>query len=128
GHGPADGGAGRRAGDRVMAITTEQLGPNLQEAKGWRRTKNRTATVLMWLSFVLVIIPLGFVLWTTIAKGIGIISWQFLTAPIPPSVLPADVGGVGPAGPRPFLIAGLGTLVAGAAGVLGRSRRPGAGR
>jgi len=71
-----------------MAITTEQPGLNLQEARGWRRTKNRTATVLMWLSFVLVIIPLGFVLYTTIAKGISIISWQFLTEPIPPQVVP----------------------------------------
>jgi len=102
-----------------MAITTEQLGPNLQEAKGWRRTKNRTATVLMWLSFVLVIIPLGFVLWTTIAKGIGIISWQFLTAPIPPSVLPADVGGIGPAVLGTFLITGLATIMAVPLGVLG---------
>jgi phosphate transport system permease protein len=103
-----------------MAITTaEQPELNLQEAKGWRRTKNRTATVLMWLSFVLVIIPLGFVLWTTIAKGISIISWQFLTAPIPPSVLPADVGGIGPAVLGTFLITGLATLMAVPLGVLG---------
>ena len=102
-----------------MAITTDQLGPSLQEAKGWRRTKNRTATVLMWLSFVLVIIPLGFVLWTTIAKGISIISWQFLTAPIPPSVLPADVGGIGPAVLGTFLITGLATVMAVPLGVLG---------
>jgi phosphate transport system permease protein len=103
-----------------MAITTaDQPGVNLQEAKGWRRTKNRIATVLMVTSFVLVIIPLGFVLWTTIAKGIGIISWQFLTAPIPPSVVPADVGGIGPAVLGTFLITGLATLMAVPLGVLG---------
>ena len=33
----------------------------------------------MVVSFVLVIIPLGFVLYTVVAKGISIISWQFLT-------------------------------------------------
>jgi phosphate transport system permease protein len=102
-----------------MAITAEPPRLNLQEAKGWRRTKNRIATVLMVTSFVLVIIPLGFVLWTTIAKGIGIISWQFLTAPIPPSVLPADVGGIGPAVLGTFLITGLATLMAVPLGILG---------
>jgi phosphate transport system permease protein len=103
-----------------MAITTaEQPRLNLREAKGWRRTKNRIATVLMVTSFVLVIIPLGFVLFTTIAKGIGIISWQFLTAPIPPSVLPADVGGIGPAVLGTFLITGLATVIAVPLGVLG---------
>jgi phosphate transport system permease protein len=102
-----------------MAITAEPPRLNLQEARGWRRTKNRIATVLMWVSFVLVIIPLGFVLYTTIAKGIGIISWQFLTAPIPPSVLPADVGGIGPAVLGTFLITGLATLMAVPLGILG---------
>jgi phosphate transport system permease protein len=103
-----------------MAITTaEQPRLNLREAKGWRRTKNRIATVLMYFAFVLVIIPLGFVLYTTIAKGIGIISWQFLTAPIPPQVLPADVGGIGPAILGTFLITGLATVIAVPLGVLG---------
>ena len=102
-----------------MAITAEPPRLNLQEARGWRRTKNRIATVLMVTSFVLVIIPLGFVLYTTIAKGIGIISWQFLTAPIPPSVLPADVGGIGPAVLGTFLITGLATIMAVPLGVLG---------
>ena len=51
----------------------------------------------MVLAFVLVIIPLGFVLFTVIAKGVSIISWSFLTSgPIPPIVLPASVGGLGP--------------------------------
>ena len=102
-----------------MAIIAEQPKLSLSEAKGWRRTKNRMATTLMWLAFVLVIIPLGFVLWTTIAKGISIISWQFLTSPIPPSVAPADVGGIGPAVLGTFLITGLATLMAVPLGVLG---------
>jgi phosphate transport system permease protein len=79
-----------------MAATTGQT-VDLQEPPSWRRSKNRIATVLMVISFVLVIIPLGFVLFTVIAKGISIISWQFLTADIPPNVLPASIGGMGPA-------------------------------
>src|SRR5215470_3742036 len=102
-----------------MAITTDQPGLHLQEARGWRRTKNRIATVLMYVSFVLVIISLVFVLYTTVAKGISIISWQFLTAPIPPSVVPADIGGIGPAVLGTFLITGLATLMAVPLGVLG---------
>ncbi len=77
-----------------MAALTPQS-TELQEPAGWRRTKNRIATIAMWLSFVVVIIPLAFVLYTVIAKGISVISWQFLTSPIPPSVAPADEGGIG---------------------------------
>jgi len=101
-----------------MAVITGQQ-PNLQEAKGWRRTKNRIATVLMVVAFVLVVIPLVFVLITVVARGIKIISWQFFTAPIPPSPSPADVGGIGPAILGTFLIVGLATLMAVPLGVLG---------
>jgi phosphate transport system permease protein len=102
-----------------MAVTTGQPKLDLHEARGWRRTKNRIATVLMVLSFVLVILPLGFVLFTTIAKGISIISWQFLTSPIPPQVLPANVGGIGPAVLGTIEITAMATVIAVPLGVLG---------
>jgi phosphate transport system permease protein len=102
-----------------MAVVTDQGTPELQEPAGWRRTKNRIATILMWLSFVLVIVPLVFVLYTVIAKGISVISWQFLTSPIPPSVLPADVGGVGPAVLGTLEITALATVIAVPLGILG---------
>jgi len=102
-----------------MAVTTGQPKLDLQEARGWRRTKNRVATVLMVVSFVLVILPLGFVLFTTIAKGISIISWQFLTSPIPPQVLPANVGGIGPAVLGTIEITAMATVIAVPLGVLG---------
>jgi phosphate transport system permease protein len=103
-----------------MAIITGQPpGADLREPRSWRRTKNRVATVLMALSFVLVIIPLGFVLFTVIAKGASIISWQFLTSPIPPSVLPASVGGLGPAVLGTLLITALATVIAVPVGILG---------
>ena len=102
-----------------MAAVAEQL-PDLREPAGWRRTKNRITTVLMWVAFALVIIPLGFVLYTVIAKGASIISWQFLTGgPIPPNVLPASVGGMGPAVLGTILITALATVIAVPLGVLG---------
>ena len=101
----------------MAAVTGQQ--PNLREAAGWRRTKNRIATVLMWAAFVLVVIPLVFVLITVVARGIGIISWQFLTADIPPQVVPADIGGIGPAIVGTFLIVGVATLITVPLGVLG---------
>src|SRR5207249_3451131 len=78
-----------------------------------------SATITRWLSFVVVIIPLVFVLYTVIAKGISVISWQFLTSPIPPSVLPADEGGVGPAVLGTLEITALATVIAVPLGILG---------
>src|SRR2546421_12982941 len=79
---------------------TEQPAVDLREPAGWRRTKNQITTTLMVAAFVIVLVPLGFVLYTVIAKGASAISWSFLTGgPIPPNVLPAGVGGMGPAVP-----------------------------
>jgi len=103
-----------------MAAVAEQQLPDLREPAGWRRTKNRITLVLMWIAFALVIIPLGFVLYTVIAKGASVISWQFLTSgPIPPNVLPASVGGMGPAVLGTILITALATIIAVPLGVLG---------
>jgi phosphate transport system permease protein len=102
-----------------MAVATEPRGADLQEPAGWRRTKNRVATILMVISFVVVIIPLGFVLYTVIAKGASIISWSFLTSPIPVNVSPANVGGMGPAVLGTIEITALATVIAVPLGVLG---------
>jgi len=102
-----------------MASATGQRAANLREPAGWRRTKNRIATIAMWIAFVLVIVPLGFVLYTVIAKGASVISWQFLTSEIPPSVLPANVGGMGPAVLGTIEITALAAVLAVPLGVLG---------
>ena len=73
----------------------------------------------MVLAFVVVIIPLGFVLVTVVVKGASIISWQFLTSPIPPNVAPADVGGMGPAIVGTIEITALATVMAVPLGILG---------
>jgi phosphate transport system permease protein len=104
----------------MAAMSTEPQKVDLREPAGWRRTKNRIATWLMVLSFILVIIPLGFVLITVIAKGASSISWSFLTSgPIPPTVAPAGVGGMGPAVLGTIEIVALATVLAVPLGVLG---------
>ncbi len=104
----------------MAVVTAEPQQPDLREAKGWRRTKNRIMTSLMVVSFILVIIPLGFVLFTVIAKGASIISWSFLTGgPIPSIVAPAGVGGMGPAVLGTIEITVLATVIAVPLGILG---------
>ena len=104
----------------MAVVTAEPQLPDLREAKGWRRTKNRIMTTLMVASFILVIIPLGFVLFTVIAKGASIISWSFLTGgPIPSTVAPAGVGGMGPAVLGTIEITALATVMAVPLGILG---------
>src|SRR6266487_6935380 len=98
----------------------EQPAVDLREPAGWRRTKNQIATTLMVLAFVVVLIPLGFVLYTVIAKGASAISWSFLTGgPIPPNVVPAGIGGMGPAVYGTLEITALAALIAVPLGVLG---------
>jgi phosphate transport system permease protein len=93
---------------------------DLRETSGWRRTKNRIATVVMWSAFVAVMIPLAFVLFTVIQKGVTAISWQFLTgSPIPANVMPLGMGGMAPAIIGTLEITGFAALIAIPLGVLG---------
>lgn len=102
-----------------MAVVSEQQRPDLREPAGRRRTTNRIMTALMVLSFVLVIIPLVFVLVTVVAKGISAISWSFLTSAVPDNVAPANVGGIGPAILGTIEITALATVIAVPLGILG---------
>jgi phosphate transport system permease protein len=93
---------------------------DLREPAGWRRTKNQIMTVLMWAAFVIILIPLGLVLYKVIDAGAGAISWQFLTSStIPPNVLPLGIGGMGPAVIGTLEITGFAALIAVPLGVLG---------
>ena len=105
-----------------MSVATNSAGRpvDLREPAGWRRSKNQIMTVLMWAAFVIVLVPLCFVLFTVIAKGASIISWQFLTnGTIPPNVMPAGIGGMGAAVIGTLQITGFAALIAIPLGVLG---------
>jgi len=104
----------------MTAVAAPRQAPDLREPKGWRSTKNRIMTILMWTAFVITLVPLAFVLFTVIAKGASVISFQFLFGqPIPPNTLPATVGGMWPAVLGTLLITGLATVFAVPLGVLG---------
>lgn len=103
-----------------MADTTDQAAVDLREPGGWRRAKNQFATAALWLAFLCLLVPLGFVLVTVIAKGASIVSWQFLTnGTIPPNILPASIGGMGAAVVGTLEITGFAAVMAIPLGVLG---------
>jgi phosphate transport system permease protein len=103
----------------MAAERAERQQPDLREPSSMRRARNSIATALMILALVVVIIPLGFVLYTVIAKGAPIISGEFLTGGIPVNVMPAGVGGIGPAVLGTILITVLATVIAVPLGILG---------
>jgi len=105
----------------MAAISDSLARPvDLREPSGWRRSKNQIMTILMWLAFVIVLIPLGFVLVTLVAKGAAAISWQFLTnSTIPPNVVPLGTGGMGAAVVGTLEVTGFASLLAIPLGVLG---------
>jgi phosphate transport system permease protein len=104
-------------------MATGPLAPatvDLREPAGWRRSKNRIMTVLMWAAFVIILVPLGFVLFTVIGKGASAINWQFLTnGTVPPNVEPLGIGGMGAAVIGTLEITGFAALIAIPLGVLG---------
>jgi phosphate transport system permease protein len=104
----------------MSALAAEPQKADLREPAGWRRTKSRIMTSLMVLSFVVVIIPLGFVLYTVIAKGASVVGWSFWTSgTIPPNTSPLGLGGIGPAIIGTIEIVALASAMAVPLGVLG---------
>jgi phosphate transport system permease protein len=102
-----------------MAVTTEQQA-DLREPGGWRRAKSQLATVAMWFAFLCLLVPLGFVLVTVIAKGASTITWQFLSnSTIPPNILPANIDGMGAAVVGTLEITGFAAVMAIPLGILG---------
>jgi phosphate transport system permease protein len=103
-----------------MAAVSDQPTIDLREPGGWRRSKNQIATGLMYLAFVIILIPLGLVIFEVISKGSKAISWQFLTnSTIPPNVMPLGQGGMGAAVVGTLEITGFAALIAVPLGILG---------
>jgi phosphate transport system permease protein len=102
----------------MATAMTKQPEVDLREPRSWRSAKSRIMTVLMVIAFVVVIVPLGFVLYTVISRGASAISRRFLTGDIPFNVAPVTVGGIGPAVVGTLLITALATVIAVPIGIL----------
>jgi phosphate transport system permease protein len=83
-----------------------------------RRATNRIAMMSITLALVLAVIPLALVVWEVIAKGVSVLSWQFLTQDIPNSYRRHGPG-MGPAIVGTLLITGMAALLAIPLGVFG---------
>ncbi|MFF2780739.1 phosphate ABC transporter permease PstA [Streptomyces sp. NPDC058052] len=62
------------------------------KVEGARQAKDRVATSLVWVSFVLAVIPLLSLAWVTISKGMEVLDGYFLTHSMN-GVLDAEAGG-----------------------------------
>ncbi|GGT11038.1 MULTISPECIES: phosphate ABC transporter permease PstA [Streptomyces] len=49
------------------------------KVEGRRQAKDRTATSLVWVAFLLAIIPLASLIWTTVKRGVKVLDGYFLT-------------------------------------------------
>jgi phosphate transport system permease protein len=76
------------------------------------------ATAFMVGALLAVVVPLALVLATLVSKGVGVISWSFLTDDIPRQFRAAD-GGMGPAVVGTLVVTGAASLIAIPVGVLG---------
>lgn len=93
---------------------------NLHRISAKRRVKDRTMRVLVVMAFLLALIPLTWVLWTTISRGIGqVLTAEWWTTSMR-NVGPNDVGGGALAAIQGTLIqAAIATAIAVPIGVLG---------
>ena len=98
------------------APTSPALGRSAMSSR--RRITNRVAMVAITLTLLLALIPLALVVWEVIAKGVDVLSWQFLTQDIPNSYRRQGPG-MGPAIVGTLIITGMAALLAIPLGVFG---------
>jgi phosphate transport system permease protein len=83
-----------------------------------RKVRSGVATGFMVLSFLVMLVPLVLIVGYVIQRGVGVISWSFLTDDLPIiDRLPG--GGIGPAIVGTVIIVGAATLMAVPLGLLG---------
>jgi phosphate transport system permease protein len=86
--------------------------------RGRRRVADLLATGFLGLSFLVALVPLGFVVWFVVSKGAGVVDAEFLSADIPRQF--RSVGpGMGPAVVGTIVITGAASLMAIPLGILG---------
>ncbi len=82
-----------------------------------RRSRNALATLLVYTALAFALLPLGFVLYYVVSRGLGVIDGRFLTEELPSQVRRAT-GGIGPAVAGTLVITGFATLLAVPLGIL----------
>ncbi len=75
-----------------MSTLSARRGSTLQQISATRKIKDRVVQGLVYLAFLLAVIPLVSVLWMVISKGIGSLNGTFLSHSMN-GVLPTDKGG-----------------------------------
>jgi phosphate transport system permease protein len=83
-----------------------------------RRLTNLLAKTAIWLAVAVAVMPIAMVSYYVVAKGAKMISWEFLTGPIPRQLANAT-GGIGPAIAGTLIMTGFASLLAIPLGVLG---------
>jgi phosphate transport system permease protein len=103
----------------TVAVPEAPVTPFSVRQVSWkRRFKDRTATVAMWLAFLLALVPLGLVIYYVVKAGLALFSWAFLTTNIP--IVSSKAGpGMGPAVVGTLLITGTAAVLSIPLGVLG---------
>jgi phosphate transport system permease protein len=85
--------------------------PTIESVSGRRRTTDRVMRFVLLLGTLVAIVPLVLVVYYLVQKGIGAISWSFLTTDPTGSFL-GDPGGIKSAIVGTILIVGLASLIA----------------
>ena len=100
----------------AVSSPPEQVSLRSQVARG-RQVRNTAATVLVWVSVALAIVPLLIVVFYVVRKGGGVISTGFLSKDLPVQAR-SHQGGIGPAVVGTILVTGFASLLAIPLGVL----------
>jgi len=86
--------------------------------EGRRQAKDRIATALVWTAFVLAVIPLVSLVWTTVSRGVKVLDFYFLTHSMGVVADSEPGGGIYHAILGSLEQVGLATLIAAPIGVL----------
>ena len=105
----------------TMTSAATEVPAQLRRAalSGRRRFVDGVGKGFMWFAVVLAAVPLGLVTYYVIARGSGIMSWDFLTGNRIPGRPQALGGSMGPAVVGTLLTTGIGAAIAIPLGVLG---------
>ena len=101
----------------TSSVPGERLSLTQSSISGRRRARNTLATFFIYAALAFALIPLGFVLYYVVSRGVGVVDGAFLTEELPSQVRRAS-GGIGPAVGGTLVITGFASLLAVPLGIL----------